>query len=239
MNNELKTMYEMQKIDDIIAQKLILKKDLPLKLNSLKENMKNTTEEWENLKNTLDANLTDQKMRELDIKTNQAQSAKYKNQLLTIKSNKEYKALNKEILHLEKKNAKIDDNRVEMMLEEENLREQIIVAKQNQAKAAKDLKENENKIEQQIVDVNNNIDELKLQRNSLAKSNLSRQMISRYASLIKFKNRKAIVFNEKGACSVCGIKLRPQMIIEIKRGEKITKCENCGRMFVAKPEDEE
>ena len=55
--------------------------------------------------------------------------------------------------------------------------------------------------------------------------------------LITNKSGKAVAFVEKNSCSGCGVNLRPQLIIEIKRGKKIISCENCGRLLVAKPEE--
>lgn len=235
MNIKVEILNKMQGIDDIIGEKQLLTEQLPSQLNTLQSNVQNTKQEMESTKHLLDTNLKEQKLKEIEIQNNKDKIAKYKNQLLTIKTNKEYKALNSEISHLEKKNSDIDDIRVELMVEEENLRNDLKENKQALEKANAELNANENKIRAQIEKVESEIEALKNERNQLAKQ-LPRSLIKRYASLIKHKNRKAVVFNEKGSCSGCGFKLRPQLIIEINNGEGIFNCENCGRILVYKIE---
>ncbi|MDY6915330.1 MAG: C4-type zinc ribbon domain-containing protein [Candidatus Cloacimonadota bacterium] len=232
MIDELKILVKMQKIDDEIGEKEKKKKELPKQLKSLKENVENANYEVQKLKEELDENLKTQKKKELEIQENKGKIDKYKNQLLTIKTNKEYKALNSEINFLGNKNNEIDDVRVELMEEEEQLREDKTVADKEKIRADAELEAKEKKLEAQIEEVTKNIEELRSQRNELAK-NLPRQLIKRYGALIKNKGRKAVVFNENNACGGCGFKIRPQLQIDINEGNRIISCENCGRIIVS------
>ena len=233
MNIKVEILNKMQEIDDIIGQKQLLTESLPSQLNQLQKNVKDAQKMVNDCKLELDENLKEQKMKEIDIQNNKDKIGKYKNQLLAIKTNKEYKALNSEISHLEKKNSDIDDLRVELMVEEEQLREDQKTYSNTLQKANDELKKNENKLREEIKQVESEIEDLKKERNSLAK-NLPRSLIKRYASLIKHKNRRAVVFNVDGSCSGCGFKLRPQLEIELNKAENIFSCENCGRILVYK-----
>ena len=43
-----------------------------------------------------------------------------------------------------------------------------------------------------------------------------------------------------GSCSACNMSLRPQMNVEVKRGDKIITCENCARiLYIAAPKEAE
>jgi hypothetical protein len=233
MEQKIKILNEMQNLDDKIGKKLILTTQLPTQLKTMKNNVKETQEKVNKTKKALEDNLKDQKNKEMDIQSNLEKIAKYKNQLLAIKSNKEYKALNSEVTHLEKKNSEIDDLRVELMEEEDNLREQLKEETLLFKKAEDELKANQNRIEIQIEEVHLDIENLKEQRNKLTQD-LPKEITKRYALLIKHKDRKAVAFNEKGTCSACGFKLRSQLIIEINKGDTVENCENCGRMLIYK-----
>ncbi|OQX71891.1 MAG: hypothetical protein B6D62_01005 [Candidatus Cloacimonas sp. 4484_275] len=234
MNQQLELLIKMQKCDDIIGEKEKLKKKLPEELNSLKENLKKAVQEVEESKKLLEENLKAQNLKEMDIRENKDKIAKYKNQLLTIKTNKEYKALNSEISHLEAENSQIDDELIELMEEESQLRKQLKEREEVKKTAEDNLKANEDKLNKKIESVTAEIEKVREERNSYAK-NLPRSIIKRYAALIKHKNRKAVVFNENNACSGCGFQIRPQLVIEINEGNRIISCENCGRILVAKP----
>ncbi|MCK4311471.1 MAG: hypothetical protein KAW88_01915 [Candidatus Cloacimonetes bacterium] len=233
MIKELEVLNQMQKCDDIITGKSILTKTLPQELNSLIQNLEESNKKLAQTENKLEENLKFQKLKELDIKSNKEKIEKYKNQLLMIKTNKEYKALNSEISHLETKNSEIDDDLIVLMEEESNIRLQLEADKKVQKDAEDELKANEEKLKKRIEEVEKEIAEIRNKRNLLAEG-LPRQLIRRYAALIKNKGRKAVVFNENDACSGCGYQIRPQLVIEINEGKKILNCENCGRMLVPK-----
>jgi len=232
MKKQLEILIQMQKLDAIIGKKNILTKELPQQLNSLKQSLKNADETMAATKSEFDENLKDQKLKELDIADNNTKITKYKNQLLTIETNKEYKALNSEINHLEKKNSKIDDVLIGLMEAEAELKERLGEEEKAQLNASDDLKANEEKLEKEIQEVQKDIEDLKGKRNVLAQD-LPRELIRRYATLIKNKNRKAVVFNDNNACSGCGYTIRPQVVIDIKEGNSVVYCESCGRILVA------
>ena len=235
MNKELEILIQMQEKDDIIGKKEILTRTLPEKLSS----MKSTLEEAEATKNAtkeeLDQNILSQKQNELNIKENHEKIAKYKNQLLTIKTNKEYKALNSEISTLDTKNSKIDDEIIILMEEEAKLKERLKVDTAAYEAAKKELQNNEDKLKKEIEVVKSEIDAVRQERNILAKE-LPINLVKRYGMLIKNKNRKAVAFSEGGACSGCGYKIRPQLEIELKAQNKVISCESCGRILLKKSE---
>jgi len=236
MSKELEILFEMQKKDDIIGEKEILTKSLPEQLNSLKSNLSQSEDNQNEVKQNLDENLKDQKLNELKIKENNEKTAKYKNQLLIIKTNKEYKALNSEISHLENENSLIDDQIIELMEREAELREELTEAKNNLKSAQEELKANEERLKKRIIEVEDQIKKVREKRNLIAKE-LPKNIVKRYAALIKNKGRKAVVFKINNACSGCGYQIRPQMIIEIDKGENIVNCENCGRIMIYEPQN--
>ncbi|MCF7792881.1 MAG: hypothetical protein K9N09_02855 [Candidatus Cloacimonetes bacterium] len=236
MSKKLDILIEMQKCDDIIGEKESLMQSLPEELSSLKENLAVANAQLEDTQKLLDENLKNQKLKELEIKSNKEKIDKYKNQLLTIQTNKEYKALNSEVSHLENKNTGIDDEIIELMEAEANLRNQVKDEQEIQNKAQTELNANEEKLKKKIIEVEKEIDEIRAQRNEMA-TELPKSVVKRYAALIKNKNRKAVVFEVNGSCSGCHYVIRPQLIIEIKNRKHVVTCESCGRMLVAKPEN--
>lgn len=234
MDKVIDFLIQMQSCDDIIGEKEALLNQLPEQLNSLKENLAATTQVVEDRKLSLEDNLKKQKMKELEIKSNQEKINRYKNQLLTIQTNREYKALNSEVTHLEMINTSIDDEIIELMEAEHNLREQLSKDIASLGEAQKQLNDNEDKLRLQIKEVEKNINEVRDKRNKLAE-NVPVTIVKRYAALIKHKNRKAVVFEIDGSCSGCHYVIRPQQIIEINNKNQLVGCENCGRILVAKP----
>lgn len=68
---------------------------------------------------------------------------------------------------------------------------------------------------------------------------LPAQLASVYNRLAQ-RSRDGIAVSEvvNGSCSACFISLRPQMHVEVKRGDKIVTCENCTRILYITQEAE-
>lgn len=237
MREDLKKLIRMQSFDDRIGELEAQKAELPRQLDSMKSNLIEAESKVEQTKAAIEENKKNQKLKELDIQGHKDKIAKYENQLLDIKTNKEYKALNSEIQHLKEQIAKLDDAIIEMMEGENQLRAQLDEDEAAKKAAQKNLDDNEDKLNQQLAQVEKDIEKLRNDRNELAKL-LPKTLVKRYVLLIKNKQRKAVVFKENDACNGCGFRIRPQLAIEISRGAKIISCENCGRILVQKPEDE-
>ena len=86
--------------------------------------------------------------------------------------------------------------------------------------------------------VKKQIEEQKAQRNAIAKE-LPIGVVKQYVLLIKKKDRKAVAFAHKEACSECGFRLRPQLLLELESGTQTKVCENCGRFLVGSPKTDE
>jgi uncharacterized protein len=235
MSEILDILIRMQQLDDQIAKKDQLKTILPKELTELHLNVESAAAMAAASKNRLDDNLKVQKSKETDIKANKTTIEKYENQLLTIKTNKEYKALNSEIAHLKEKNSQIDEGILVLMDEESRLRE---VYKSDDAKrieAEKELEANEEQLKQRLSEVESEAETLRKERNEIS-NGLPKAVQKRYFLLIKTKGRKALVYMDNQTCGGCGFKIRPQLAIEIRSTDKIHSCENCGRIIAVKSE---
>jgi len=227
-------LIRMQRYDDIIGEKEVLKKRLPMQLEELEKNVTNAKKNFEDVKKELNTNLMDRDKLELEQETNKEQINKYETQLSMIKTNKEYKALNNEIDGLKGKNSAIDDQILEMIDQEEELKK-LLEVKKNELEAAEgELNKNEDILRKKIISVDKEIEQTRAKRNEIAKT-LPTNIVSRYGSLIKNKNRKAVIFlNTNNGCGGCGFSVRPQLLIDINRKDSIVSCESCGRMIVDK-----
>jgi len=231
MSTQIPLLIEMQKLDDIISGLEIQKKQLPQQLDNLKLSLANATEDLDKTEKLLEQNILTQKSKENEIKSNKDLKLKYGHQLDTIKTNKEYKALNSQIVKLDEKNSEIEEEILLVMEEENYLKKQRDEQRKLKKLADENLKANENILHQEIVEVEKNITLSKEKRTEIGKQ-LPMSLVKKYVQLIQHKNKKAVVFSSNNACSGCGFHIRPQILIELNDQNKIIYCENCGRILV-------
>jgi len=236
MIERLRTLARMQKFDDEIGRCRELQKILPQQLYALIEAVDSAQAKLLQTETVRSGIVKRQKELEVEIKHNQDLIRKYGNQLADIKTNKEYKALNSEIASLTQKNKEIEDMLLELMETESELKKETEKDKQELAVAEKAKSAKESDLRAQIAALDGNIEELRSQRNDLARG-LPIPLIKQYSNLIKYKNNIAVAYNNNGACGGCGFVIRPQMRIELDLRRKIISCESCGRLLINRFDD--
>ncbi len=233
MIEKLRTLSMMQKFDDEIGRCRDLQQILPQQLNTLIQDVEAATAKVNETNNVKTGILKKQNELENDIKHNNELIHKYGTQLADIKTNKEYKALNGEIANLKQKNNDIESLLLELMETETEMKKQLVSNQSELAAAEKRKSEKEDDLRQQISKLDGKIEELRNQRNELART-LPIALVKQYGTLIKNKNNVAVAINLNGACGGCGFIIRPQIRIELELMKKIHSCENCGRILMQK-----
>lgn len=237
MEEQLRTLAQMQILDDQIGRLRILQEELPKQLNSLIEGVEQATADLLAAETERAELNKKQRTLEGDIKTHQDQCRKYGTQLSEIKTNKEYKALNSEIAYLKDKISDIESQLLELMDTENEFKEQIAGLKKALELAESKKREKEGDLKAQIASLESKIEETRAERNKLAVT-LPTSLIKQYGNMIKHKNNQAVAYNRDGSCGGCGFVIRQQMRIELQLRKKIVFCENCGRILLNRLEEE-
>uniref|UniRef100_A0A7C4XC72 Uncharacterized protein n=1 Tax=candidate division WOR-3 bacterium TaxID=2052148 RepID=A0A7C4XC72_UNCW3 len=171
------------------------------------------------------------KIKDGDIAENQTKIEKLNQQMHSVKTNEEYRAIVKEIEYLKNTNHKIEDEMIQLLEEEERLKNEI----------AK-LERETNEI---ITKKNKEIEELKKKEVSLKE----RQKIARltyqdqvnklpndikviYERVSKVRDRAICIITDEGVCTGCFFNLTPQTMNELKQKSHLILCDNCGRILI-------
>ena len=152
---------------------------------------------------------------------------------------KEYETAMREIDAMQKQIATFENSLVEKMTAIEEIEEEI-------AQRADEINTIDAKREEALANFETELAEAKAEfESTTAKradvfNTLPPQLASVYNRLAQ-RSRDGIAVSEvvNGSCSACYISLRPQMHVEVKRGDKIVTCENCTRiLYVTEKEAE-
>lgn len=231
MEDQLRTLAQMQALDSEIGRYKVLQQELPKQLNEIIESVEQATINMLACETVRSEIAKKQRSLEADIKTHQEQSKKYATQLSEIKNNKEYKALNSEISYLKNKISEIESQLLELMEEETAAKETVNAAKAELEKAEQCKRDKEGDLRHQIEGLETKIEEVRAQRNDLART-LPVPVVKHYGNMIKNKSNQAVAFNRDGSCGACGFVIRQQTRIELQLMRKLIFCENCGRILM-------
>jgi len=232
VEEKLKALYQLQKIDAQIDKIRIIRGELPLEIQDLEDLIEglNTrldkfNEELETIKDQIVTNKNSVSFAKDAIK-------KYEKQLKNIKNNREFTSLTKEVeyqnleIQLAEKKKKQNDANVLH-------KKEIIEA----CKAQVGDKEDELKIKQgeldQIVKETEKEENALLKKSLKAENVIEERLLNAYKRIRgKVANGLAVVSVERDACGGCFSQIPPQRQLDIQMHKKVIVCEHCGRIMV-------
>ncbi len=176
---------------------------------------------------------------EAEMKDLKTQIGKYKRQTNEVKTNKEYAALLKEIEESERKVDSLEEAFISEMLLEDDIQKEIRAANQKLAEAQDKLTLEKEQVFLKKQDAEAKVALLESQKESLLPQ-LPKEQVALYHRLLKNKGGDALSPVTDDYCSICHMRVRPQVLNELKEAKTVILCENCGRILYwkEKPEDQ-
>ncbi|HCA43350.1 MAG TPA: hypothetical protein DEP28_08880 [Bacteroidetes bacterium] len=231
IEEELKILYELCKIDEDLKDIDDEKGDLPERINE----QKNALEKyWEELdaKTAELAKLKDEEggLRKT-IKKCEDKIAKYDEQKYNAKSNKEYDTIMKSI-DTQYETIEKGEKRLKDLSEiEEILSNEIEELRSTSDEISNDLNSNENSLKELDEKYSQEELELKNKKENLM-VRLEDHIRNLYERINKTMKGSAVAVVRRGNCSGCYNSIPPQREIEIRSAAKLYTCQSCGRILV-------
>lgn len=232
VEDKLQALYKLQSIDSEIDKIRTVRGELPLEVQDLEDDLKGLETRIEKI----DADITDKESfiskRKLAIKEAEELVKKYNKQLESIKNNREYDSLSKEIefqnLEIELANKKIKDNlsKIEFLNETK-------ASSTEHYNERKDIFEEKKKELDTIVSETEKDEKSLLKQSEAAQKVVDERLLSAYKRIrTNSRNGLAVVSVDRDACGGCFSKIPPQRQLDIKAHKKVIVCEHCGRILI-------
>ncbi|NLI16116.1 MAG: hypothetical protein GX409_07520 [candidate division Zixibacteria bacterium] len=237
MQDVLNLLLELQIIDEDMGELDRSKVYLPEMIANINnEIIALETEIAENEQKLLDARKR-QKEIEIDIETDKEELSKYQKQMKVIKTNKEYDALVAEIDSRKQRISDNEDEILKLMGIIDECTEKLSELKTKLDETRETTKTHLENLNAEMSTLESKINNKIKQRDNLVK-NIDRRVLSMYERIRKGKGSMAVVPIRKRSCGGCYKQIPPQLIQEIRRGDKIYTCDSCGRILIWTNEEE-
>ena len=231
---DLKLIIRLQDIDHRLADLAREIASLPVHIAEIEKKLVAHERKLEADRAALAANLKERKKCESDIQIQEQKISKLKDQMVSAKTNEQYRAFQHEIEFCEKEIRKSEDRILELMGESEPLDKNVKIA-EGALKAEKAQVEAEKNVARERTAADQKAQsELQAERSSIA-SSISPGAYANYERVRKSRRGIAVAEVIDGRCSVCNIGLRLQFFQDLKRGESILSCESCQRILYYNP----
>jgi uncharacterized protein len=228
MDADLERLIRLQQTDAFIdgARRRIA--DHPALVQTLDSRLASATENLEAAKGKVAENQVARRAVEKDLAMIQARLGKFKDQLMEVKTNKEYTAMLKEIEVAQHEVRQLEDRVLERMLEADDLAGRQKEAEVRLAADKTAIAAERGQLEEETARLQHELDDAVARRTSLVASVTPSALL--IYDTVRGKRGSAVVELRGGYCSACHMRLRPQVANELRRNEIIFQCESCQRI---------
>jgi hypothetical protein len=230
LEQELKTVYEAQKIDLQILEHEKKLVTTPKKIEKMDHDIKAMHDKVTKEKEILEELEKDRKRKEKELEMEKEKIKKFESKLYEVKTNKEYQALLKEIETAKQANDKEEEEIIEIMVKVEDLRKDFESTSKLLKEKEKVVESEKKKLLSEMDSLDKIILDLKQQRDNLL-SVVDKTLRETYSMLISRRGGSAVVNVKNGVCLGCFMNIPPQLFIEVTKNSRLILCPSCNRIF--------
>ena len=234
---DLERLIRLQQLENS-ASEARSKIDLhPNQLEDLNARMAKRALDVDTTKQRLADQRFDRQSLEKELASIQTRLSRFKEQLMEVKTNKEYQAMQIEMASAETEVRRLEDTILERMLKEDELAAEVAQAEQILAEEQALVAKERDVLEQERRDLEQRLDQYGEARTNLT-SEVTPQAMALFETVSRQRKGVAVVETHNGHCSSCQVRLRPQLFNDIRSNGSLIQCESCQRILFYKVEQD-
>jgi predicted nucleic acid-binding Zn-ribbon protein len=230
MHADLERLIALQKLDSAAhdADRRIAEE--PERLKALDARLDAAQQVVATAKEQLADNQNARRAVEKDVALHQGRLSKFREQAMAVKTNQEYHAVQHEVSFAQSEIKKHEDTLLELMMGADDL---TAAAKRADAALAAEQKavEAEKKaLTGELAQLKETAARLRGERASVVAA-LNAQALAVFELVSKRRNGIALAEARDGICTICHVRLRPQIFNTVLRNDQIVQCDSCQRIL--------
>ena len=230
MDVDFENLINLQRLDTEIRRLSALLDNIPTQIAEIDQTIHDSTQIVEKAKEKFALNQKKRKGLEDEVNDIKEKISKYKIQLNEVKTNREYTSLLKEIEEAQQKIDQLEEEIISLMLSSDDIEKEIKESTENHRQEEAKLTEEKGTIDQKKRELEKEIKELIQEKEKLL-NQIPPSQSKLYVDLLRNKNGIALSPVKDEFCSMCHMRVRPQVLNELKLEKEIIFCENCGRIL--------
>jgi uncharacterized protein len=230
MNADLERLIALQRLDSAADAARRRLAEEPEREKALEARLDTARQRVAHAKEQLTANQTARREIDKEVAVHQGRLSKYREQAMAVKTNVEFHAIQKEIGHAQSEIKTHEDKMLERMLEADDL---TAAAK----KAEADLAAEQNAVnaDRQAMSAEHAALQASLEQAAAERAGLvtamDKQTLAIFELVSSRRHGVAVAEARDGICTICHVRLRPQVFNNVRRNEEIVQCDSCNRIL--------
>jgi len=171
---------------------------------------------------------------EKDVAVHQGRLSKFREQAMAEKTNIEYHAIQKEISFAQTEIKALEDRILEGMLEADELTAALKKADSELAAEQKASEAARRAMTAEHAELNASLERIVRERAGLIAAT-DPVLVATYEQVLRRRNGVAVAEAVDGICTICHVRLRPQVFNTVLRNDRIMQCDTCQRFLYYVP----
>lgn len=237
MKDLLNKLKELQEIDTNFLRVQRSIKAGPVEEQSAREKLDSCQKILEEKEAEFKQEQVDADAKNLDLKNIEAEIAKLKEKMNTVKNNKEYTIVKEAMSSVNNRKEEIESALLQQMEKTDAIKAELEKIQAEAATAQEELNKIQEEVEGQIKELKEEAVKLREKR-AICMQGIDKETLEDYEATLRASKGIAVVPMLNGACQGCYRNVAQNTAVKVRVGAEVTKCRECGR-FLYNPESEE
>jgi predicted nucleic acid-binding Zn-ribbon protein len=234
MNSNLERLIALQRLDSTRQAAVRRLAEEPDRLREFEARLETVRAKVAAAKARLTENQNARRDIEKDVAVHQGRLSKFREQAMAVKTNQEYHAIQHEIAFAESEVKKLEDKILERMLENDDLTAELKRSESELASEQKAVDADRNALAAELSEVKQSVERMQRERAELV-GHLDPRLLATFEMVARRRNGVAVSEARDGVCTICHVRLRPQIFNTVRRNEEIIQCDSCNRILYFVP----
>jgi predicted nucleic acid-binding Zn-ribbon protein len=236
MIRELEQLMALQRLDTTVRDAERRIADEPERARGLERRLEEARQSLAAARERLGENQQARRAIEKDVAVHQGRLSKFREQAMAVKTNQEYHAIQHEIAFAQGEVKKLEDRVLELMVEGDDLGQAAKRAETTLAEEQKAVESERRALAAELAELRQTLARLSAERAALVAA-IDPRTLGVFDLVSRRRNGVALAEAREGICTICHVRLRPQLFNTVRRNDQIVQCESCSRIlyFVPQP----
>jgi predicted nucleic acid-binding Zn-ribbon protein len=230
VHSDLERLIQLQALDSGVAEARRLQVTIPETQRALDDRLEGARAAVATAKERLAANNASRRDLEKDIAAIQTRLSRYKDQLMEVKTNREYHAMQHEIDTAQGEVKRLEDQMLELMVAGDDVAAGLKSAESALKTAEQQIVRDRADLGKQLEAAAAAVEQLTRERSALAAS-VAAPALALYEQVARGRKGVAVAVARDERCSECHVRLRPQVYQQIRQNNSIIQCDSCQRVL--------
>lgn len=236
MQPDLEKLLELQKVDAEVVRLQAEIAALPKRVAEIETKLAVNIAKVEEAKTSAKANEQARRKYEGEIKGLQEKISKYRDQMLAVKTNDEYRALGNQIKFSEENIRDLEDKILDCMIKAEDIDRGIKAAEKDLASERAEVEKEKNEARSRTAQNEQALNNI-LPKRAQLRAGIDAQILAHYDRVLKARGSALSEVREQ-ICTACRVMLRIQVYADVVAGNQLLTCDSCGRILYCDPSHE-